>query len=260
MTRQRRQPPEPPRERLRLEQPKATVEQLLSQQIHRGRSLAGRELSVYDEEAFREWRAELNRWRNYTREALRRAYNTEEPHDEFDRVVNPRVGFFTVGGPPDPLSERITETRRNTTAGINALTSLIERLELLDDPSDTPAVQDSAPTEIGTGVFVVHGRNVGLRDQVARTLQTLALEPLILAERTNEGRTLIEKFEANALHVGFAVVILAPEDYARGPDDTELPEHPNRARQNVILELGYFMGKLYAGAVLSDAHESELRL
>jgi len=93
-------------------------------------------------------------------------------------------------------------------------------------------------------VFVVHGRNAALRAEVARTLEALGLEPLILSEQTNEGRTLIEKFEANAIEVGFAVVVLSADDRGVGPDGTEIPEYPNRARQNVILELGYFMGQL----------------
>jgi predicted nucleotide-binding protein len=39
-------------------------------------------------------------------------------------------------------------------------------------------------------------------------------------------------------------VLLTPDDHGRGPDDPDWPEPPNRARQNVILELGYFMGRL----------------
>ncbi len=56
---------------------------------------------------------------------------------------------------------------------------------------------------------------------------------------------MIEKFERNALNVGFAVVLLSPDDLAHAAREP-LPAEakPNRALQNVILELGYFMGKL----------------
>jgi predicted nucleotide-binding protein len=128
-------------------------------------------------------------------------------------------------------------------AGVNVLDSLVERLVLMAEPSSStrhnlPAASDSRR------VFIVHGRDEGLRDQVARVLMRLGFDPQILAEEPWQGRTVIEKFEDKSLEVGFAVVILSPDDYGRGPDDDDWPTAPNRARQNVILELGYFMGAI----------------
>jgi predicted nucleotide-binding protein len=79
---------------------------------------------------------------------------------------------------------------------------------------------------------------------VARFLARLGLEPVILDEQANEGRTILEKLEANTEDVGFAVVLLQADDHGRGPDDPDWPAAPNRARQNVILELGFFVGKI----------------
>ena len=88
-------------------------------------------------------------------------------------------------------------------------------------------------------VFIVHGHAEGPREAVARFLEQLGLEPIILHERANKGRTIIEKFEAHA-DVGFAIVLLTPDDVGglRGG------KQHRRARQNVILELGYFIGRL----------------
>ena len=69
----------------------------------------------------------------------------------------------------------------------------------------------------------------------------MALRPVVLHEQPNEGRTIIEKFEDFA-HVGFAVVLLTPDDTGRLQDDAG--EYRPRARQNVIFEFGYFIGKL----------------
>ncbi len=88
-------------------------------------------------------------------------------------------------------------------------------------------------------VFVVHGHDHGSREAVARLLTALHLEPVILSEMPNKGRTIIEKFEAYA-DVEFAVVILSPDDVGGVSPDGLRP----RARQNVILELGFFIGKL----------------
>jgi predicted nucleotide-binding protein len=89
-------------------------------------------------------------------------------------------------------------------------------------------------------IFIVHGHDGESREAVARFLQSIDFDPIILHERPNLGRTIIEKFEANS-DVGFAVVLLTPDDFGR--TKLELDEQ-SRARQNVILELGYFVGRL----------------
>ena len=77
---------------------------------------------------------------------------------------------------------------------------------------------------------------------VARFLEGLELKPIILQEQPNEGRTIIEKFEDYAGTVGFAVAICTPDDV--GALATEPDNLKPRMRQNVVLELGYFAGKI----------------
>lgn len=89
-------------------------------------------------------------------------------------------------------------------------------------------------------VFVVHGHDGEARELVARFLKSMDFEPVILHEQANQGGTVIEKFEANS-DVGFAVVLLTPDDLGRSLKEEELKP---RARQNVLLELGYFIGHL----------------
>jgi predicted nucleotide-binding protein len=89
-------------------------------------------------------------------------------------------------------------------------------------------------------VFLVHGHDEVMKQTVARYLEKLDLDPIILHEKPDKGRTIIQKFEDHA-DVAFAIVLLTPDDLGRlrGADQGEL-----RARQNVILELGYFIGRL----------------
>lgn len=89
-------------------------------------------------------------------------------------------------------------------------------------------------------IFIVHGHDGEARETVARFLSQIGLEPVILHEQANRGRTVIEKVEANS-DVGFAVVLLTPDDVGRAKDEANLEP---RARQNVLLELGYFIAKL----------------
>ncbi len=96
-----------------------------------------------------------------------------------------------------------------------------------------------APTTTSKRIFIVHGREEGPRESVARFLEKLGFTPIILNEQANQGRTVIEKVEAYS-DVGFAVVLLTPDD--EGNLKGERPQ--DRARQNVILELGFFIGRL----------------
>jgi predicted nucleotide-binding protein len=90
-------------------------------------------------------------------------------------------------------------------------------------------------------VFIVHGHDEEAKQTTARFLEHIGLEPVILHEQPNSGRTIIEKFEDHA-DVGFAVVLLTPDDVAHPANAPA--KVSGRARQNVILELGYFIGRL----------------
>ena len=90
-------------------------------------------------------------------------------------------------------------------------------------------------------VFLVHGHDESARESTARFLEKLGLEPIILHEQPNAGRTIIEKVEKYA-EVAFAVVLLTPDDVGGSASDPQALN--SRARQNVILELGYFIGRL----------------
>jgi predicted nucleotide-binding protein len=88
-------------------------------------------------------------------------------------------------------------------------------------------------------VFVTHGHNDALRTQVVDLLDRVDLDPVVLQEQANRGKTVIEKFEQHA-QVAAAVVILSGDDLGGKPGEDQAP----RARQNVLLELGYFLGQL----------------
>lgn len=94
-------------------------------------------------------------------------------------------------------------------------------------------------------VFLVHGRNSGAMHEVARFLEKIGIEVTILHERPNKGRTLISKFEQESAEISYAVVLMIPDDI--GGLKGEKPS--DRARQNVVFELGLFIGRLGASNV-----------
>ncbi len=91
-------------------------------------------------------------------------------------------------------------------------------------------------------VFIVHGHDDLAKETVARSLEKMGFEAIILHEQPDEGKTIIEKIEANS-NVVFAVVLYTECDVGR---DKTMPESANqkRARQNVVFEHGYLIGKL----------------
>jgi len=89
-------------------------------------------------------------------------------------------------------------------------------------------------------VFIVHGRSDEAKTQLKNLLAGLGLQPVILNEQPHRGRTIIEQLEYHSHTCAFAFVLLTPDDVAR---DNETEPHL-RARQNVILELGWFMARL----------------
>jgi predicted nucleotide-binding protein len=131
-----------------------------------------------------------------------------------------------------------------------AASFLTEELAIATAPQPTPIRLDdklkpgdrpSTSAVLGDKVFIVHGHADAALHEVARFIGQLGLEPIVLREQPDQGRTIIEKFEDSAGEVGFAVVIMTPDDVVTEPASAV------RARQNVIYELGYFTGKLSRG-------------
>jgi predicted nucleotide-binding protein len=117
-----------------------------------------------------------------------------------------------------------------------------ETLPAISAPTATSAVVGPALTGDSRKVFVVHGHDNEAKEVTARFLERLGLQSIILHEQPSSGRTVIEKFENYSGDIAFAVVLLTPDDV--GGVATSPTSLKPRARQNVIMELGYFMGRL----------------
>ncbi|HYN15486.1 MAG TPA: nucleotide-binding protein [Terriglobales bacterium] len=172
---------------------------------------------------------------------LKQLFTSTEYADEFSKFMG-RV--FYAG---EPVPERWRKEQNQIAEYVRRLESIEKRLPLLKEDVSVPQITPSPDPETSRTVFVVHGHNDAVKQTVARFLEKLDLKPIILHEQANMGRTVIEKFEAHS-SVGYAVVLLTPDDVGgliSAPPDKLKP----RARQNVILELGYFIGKLGRGRV-----------
>ncbi len=115
--------------------------------------------------------------------------------------------------------------------------------ELFEVNNSLPNIS-SDKTELikdSTKVFIVHGHDDLAKQEMARLVTDLGFEPIILHEQASGGKTIIEKIEDYS-NVGFAVVLYTPCD--KGGKDLDPIDLQSRARQNVVFEHGYLIGKL----------------
>lgn len=183
----------------------------------------------------------------FERVLLRLASPIEEDHartlHEINKILWPE-GLAIILDGPNPV---IRDLETGEQEGMQVVR---------DNPASPEPVQPV--TNASNEIFVVHGRDLGAKDTVARFLEQVKIKPVVLQELPDLGKTVIEKFEYYAGPSGFAIVLLTPDD--TGALKGEGNSTKSRARQNVIFELGYFVGKLGRNRVrvLTKGEEVEI--
>lgn len=188
--------------------------------------------------------SEFLRWHNDLKGALKYVFGAKS----IEMTDFSQIWYWPVVSGPDEAENR-RERREAYVRGLDRVhefvSSQIKQIELFwEDENDQIPVgeADGRSASIDSNqVFIVHGRDQGALAEVKLVLIQLGLEPVILQELPDQGRTIIEKFEDHS-HVGFAVVLCTPDD--DGGLASEDAERLPRARQNVVFEWGFFIGKL----------------
>ncbi len=168
------------------------------------------------------------------------------PDDDKEQLGITLLLILKMGEEPDSLLDFGHTYFSSSSKHIAALRAVVGQLII-------PFLRDYKAFVLNTGkpepkvtmpksnrIFIVHGQDIAARESIARFIEQLGFEVVILHEQANRGGTIIEKIEANR-DVGFAIVLLTPDDEGRRMGDSNLAP---RARQNVLLELGYFMAYL----------------
>lgn len=99
----------------------------------------------------------------------------------------------------------------------------------------------------GRSIFVVHGHDESMKDEVVAYLRSVSVNPIVLKDIRGARTSLFEKFRDVAGEARFAVVLFSADDFgASAIQFNEVADRAlkYRARQNVVLELGFFFGKL----------------
>ncbi len=162
---------------------------------------------------------------------------TEKTTQELADAANNRASPYTlhIFSPKEIIAhDDMREASDITSDVFEDLESEITSSELLSKkPIKEAAIKDLKK------VFIVHGRDNSVKQEVARFIQQLGFSPIILHEQPNSGRHLFEKIE-NYCNVGFAIVLYTPCDQGGLSGSVMNP----RARQNVVFEHGYLIAKL----------------
>lgn len=129
---------------------------------------------------------------------------------------------------------------------------LLTYLEEMEEEENTMLSENSVPfNSTFEKIFIVHGHDGELKQSVARIIEKQGIEAIILSEQANQGRTIIEKIEDYS-DVSGAICLFTADDLGRAKNNSDdLP----RARQNVVFEAGYFMGKLSRSNVVIIAEK-----
>lgn len=152
-------------------------------------------------------------------------------------------GWTIEGGQatPPPAMERPSATGPRVSAP-NTIARAHTKVSEQSPTPTAPKISHADAIATSNRVFIVHGRDEGAKQEVARFVERLKFKAVVLSEQANKGRTVLEKFLDEAADAAFAIVLLTPDDEARlrGSKDDPKP----RARQNVVFEFGYFVGLL----------------
>jgi predicted nucleotide-binding protein len=176
------------------------------------------------------------------------------------------ISFYPMVYPTSDDSKRAA-WERGKTRSANLVNTMMEELKLFG--SDVQDTEEKSASSMRSGtklfgsdrstqekvdsgspqIFIVHGHDDGMKEGVARVVERLGLFPIILHEQPNKGRTVIKKF-TDYSEVNFAIVLLSPDDLGKARNEpSEMLR--SRARQNVVFELGYFIGKLGPDRVIA---------
>lgn len=136
-----------------------------------------------------------------------------------------------------PYDERHRAAVQSCHEGLEQAAAILKTY--LDELSEEPASQENQSVNYSR-IFIVHGHDGELKQSVARIIEKQGIEAIILSEQANRGKTIIEKLEGYS-DVGGAVCLFTSDDDGKEKREAELKP---RARQNVVLEAGYFMGLL----------------
>lgn len=213
------------------------LQKKLTERITIGEELFNRNINSQQE--YDNLKSDFDIWSDYNFEYLKQVFNYPE-NDYMDSYNH--AGYTYLGQMGEVPNNPIQSIKNLIDYKLKDLKSLLAKAEILKSEKPNQPNASIAQKRLSKNeVFIVHGHDELAKTKAARFVEKLGLKPIILHEQTNSGKTIIEKIEKYS-DVGFGIVLYTPCDKGcvKGKEDNL----SNRARQNVVFEHGYLIGKI----------------
>lgn len=212
---------------------------ILNERISIGQEIYNRPISTQKD--FEENKIEFSEWSDYNSEFLKQSFNKE--YNEYKKSYDDAgvfSGMLITRG--QSTNNELQKFKSRVGTKLNDLKKLLSKAELLKCNVPEPSQPKSDMIKFDkTQVFIVHGHDEAAKTKTARFIERLGLTPIILHEQASGSKTVIEKIETYS-NVGFGIVLYTPCDI--GSKKEENLNLKNRARQNVVFEHGFLIGKI----------------
>jgi predicted nucleotide-binding protein len=220
--------------------PKESFKSQLIEQISQGKQFAIKNITT--EQQLTEVEKQFDQWDDYNTELLKSSFNNSI--NEYRSAYSNTGSMIGVSDVMRGVSIHNPQHRFRTLTEridvkITELESLLSKVNLIHSEVETTrpamAIQDAATISNDT-VFIIHGHDDAMKKAVQLFLSRAGLKDIVLHEQPDKNRTVIEKLIEEGSSAAYVIALLSPDDIQE--DGTV------RARQNVVLEIGYFIGKL----------------
>jgi predicted nucleotide-binding protein len=215
---------------------KEEFKKFLDERIVIGEEILKRQITTKEE--FKKNQIDFSNWNDYNSEYLKHAFNKE--NNEYKRIYD-KISFYSLRVNTS-TQQQLEQFKEQINLVLNNLIQLRAKTDLLKSTVEEKyAVTEKSLSLDKSEVFIVHGHDDAAKNKTARFIEKLGLKPIILHEQPSGSKTVIEKIEAYS-NVGFGIVLYTPCDI--GTKNEEKPNLKNRARQNVVFEHGFLIGKI----------------
>lgn len=213
----------------------------LSDLYSKGEKLLGSLSGIRTKSALSSAYDEISSWTSDTCAVLSTRFSNERFCNEFSESI-----CFGIMVLPESLQEEVEGARDRLKTKLRRLDGIIKMAKAMRAVEDEEKVSnmEGISGAMNLNIFIVHGHRDVFLNEVEMFIRRQKLEPIILSQQVNGGRTLPEKFEDHASDAKFAVVLLTADDVGASGSRSHHNALQPRARQNAYVELGFFWGRL----------------
>lgn len=236
-----------------LKKPKNIFKEEIQERLLKGEEIIKNSMQIQVD--IKSVKSKFSSWDDYNLELLKQSFN--EPNNEYRRSYE-KAGessgmMISTMGARTTITEILQELISKINSKVDNLRKLAQKIEILKSSEPGRITIDNEKNLDMSQIFIVHGHDVIAKIETARFVEKLGFSPIILHEQASSGKTIIEKIEDYS-NVGFGIVLYTPCDI--GAKKGEEAKFKSRARQNVVFEHGFLIGKIGRGNVCALVKES----